>query len=91
MIRHITSSALDRKYLALRSVDSAPITVDLSKMVVKKPWGYEHLLTGTPLVEIWHLFLDKNHSTSMHCHPNKTTTLIVLSGKAIFSHLNGSL
>ena len=60
-------------------------------MVVKKPWGYEHLLTGTPLVEIWHLFLDKNHSTSMHCHPNKKTVLIVLSGKAIFSHLNGSL
>lgn len=90
MIRHITSSVLDRKYLALRSVDTAPITVDLSKMVVKKPWGYEHLLTSTPLVEIWYLSIDKNRSTSTHCHPNKKTALIVLSGKALFSRLNGS-
>ena len=50
-------SSADKKSLALRSVETAPINADLSKMVVNKPWGYEYLLTNTPLVEVWHLSL----------------------------------
>lgn len=90
-IKRIKSSILDRKYLALRSIDTPPIKVDLSRMVVNKPWGHEYLLTSTPLVEVWHLFLDYSRSTSMHCHPNKKTALIVLEGRALFSYVNGSM
>ena len=84
-------SFADKKSLALRSIETAPITADLSKMIVNKPWGYEYLLTNTPLVEVWHLSLDHLKSTSVHCHPNKKTALIVLDGKAIFSTLNKTL
>jgi len=83
-------SSADKKSLALRSVETAPINADLSKMVVNKPWGYEYLLTNTPLVEVWHLSLGHLKSTSTHCHPNKKTALIVLEGKAIFSTLHGT-
>lgn len=91
MIYKVSSTTLDKKYLALRSIGTSPIHADLSKMVVKKPWGYEYLLTDSPLVEIWHLSLGHNRSTSMHCHPNKKIALVVLDGQALFSTLNGSM
>ena len=90
MIHKVSSTILDKKYLALRSIETSPIQTDLSKMVVNKPWGHEYLLTDTPLVEVWHLSLGHHQSTSMHCHPNKKTALIVLDGQALFSTLNGS-
>ncbi|OGM97024.1 MAG: hypothetical protein A2817_00135 [Candidatus Yanofskybacteria bacterium RIFCSPHIGHO2_01_FULL_39_8b] len=91
MIRKAKLSFADKKSLALKSIETAPINVDLAKMVVNKPWGYEYLLTNTPLVEVWHLSLDYLKSTSTHCHPNKKTALIVLEGKAIFSTLKKSV
>jgi len=90
-IRNIKSTILDRKYLSLRSIEAALINIDLSKMVVNKPWGYEYLLASTSLVEVWHLSLDFHKSTSMHCHPNKKTSLVVLDGKARFSSLSRSI
>ena len=90
MIRSIKYSNLDRQFLALKSIETSPIAVDLSKITVKKPWGYEYLLSKTPLIEIWHLSLNYLKSTSTHCHPNKKTALIVLGGKARFSTLNES-
>lgn len=88
MIKKIKLSSADKISLALRSIETAPMNVDLSKMIVNKPWGYEYLLTNTPLVEVWHLSIDHLKSTSTHCHPNKKTSLIVLEGKAEFSTLN---
>jgi len=91
MLYQAKLSFADKKSLALKSIETAPIDVDLSKMMVNKPWGYEYLLTNTPLVEVWHLSLDHLRSTSMHCHPNKKTALIVLDGKAEFSTLNKTI
>ena len=90
MIKRINFSALDRQFLALKSIETNPIKADLSNVIVNKPWGYEYLLSNTPLVEIWHLSLNHLKSTSTHCHPNKKTALIVLEGKALFSSLNES-
>jgi len=59
--------------------------------VVIKPWGYEFLVFENELVAIWFLYIRKDHSTSMHCHPNKKTSLTVLSGKVLcntFRHRN---
>ena len=91
MIKRVKSTILDRKFLNLRSIEATSINVDFSKLVVNKPWGYEYRLTSTPLVEIWHLSLDHGTSTSMHCHPNKKTALVVLDGRAQFSTLNKSI
>lgn len=51
--------------------------------VVIKPWGHEFLIFENDYVAIWFLMIKKDHSTSMHCHPHKKTSLIVLSGKAL--------
>ena len=59
--------------------------------VVLKPRGYEFLIFENECVAIWHLHIKNQHSTSMHCHPKKKTSLTVLKGKALsntFQHRN---
>lgn len=55
----------------------------------QKPWGYEFLAYQNENIAIWHLFLDPWQETSLHCHPNKKTGLIVLEGGAQVSFLSG--
>ena len=57
------------------------------KMVVKKPWGYEYLLFENNDVAIWMLYIKYNYATSLHCHPKKKTSLIVLDGQVEASTL----
>lgn len=51
-------------------------------IVVRKPWGYEYLVYESPDVALWLLHIEKNKATSLHCHPMKTTGLILLEGEA---------
>jgi hypothetical protein len=55
--------------------------------IVKKPWGYEYLVYENNDVGLWFLYIAPNQSTSLHCHPKKTTGLILLDGKAELSFL----
>jgi mannose-6-phosphate isomerase-like protein (cupin superfamily) len=59
--------------------------VNYRDRVVLKPWGYEFLAFENEHVAIWFLHIKRDHATSMHCHPQKKTTLAVLSGEA-FCH-----
>lgn len=61
-----------------------------SNNIVKKPWGYEYLVFENDQVALWALFIAKNHQTSMHCHPNKTTGLTVLDGKCEVNFFSNS-
>lgn len=91
MIRRLNSAALDKNYLAARPYQVTPISADFFKLVVNKPWGNEYMMYSNPSVEIWNLFIGHGKATSMHCHPNKKTALVVLDGKALFSSLNESM
>lgn len=55
---------------------------DYSKVVVRKPWGYEYLIFQNDKVAAWILYLKQDAQTSMHCHPTKRTALVVLEGEA---------
>ena len=55
--------------------------------IVDKPWGYEYLIYENDLVALWLLHIKPNQKTSLHCHPKKTTGLVLLSGKAELSFL----
>jgi len=50
--------------------------------IVPKPWGKEYLLFENAYVAIWILVILPTQKTSMHCHPNKNTSLLVLQGEA---------
>lgn len=73
--------ALLQRALSSRSdTDAVQETRDYSNIIVKKPWGYEYLALDNAQVAIWVLQIARKRRTSMHCHPAKTTGLIVLSG-----------
>lgn len=57
--------------------------IDYSKLVVRKPWGYEYLTFQSKKVAVWILCLKKGQQTSMHSHPKKKTSLVVLEGSVI--------
>ena len=56
---------------------------------IKKPWGHEVEKYRDEHVSVWWLHLFPGKETSMHCHPNKSTLLVIMGGKAILSTLNG--
>ena len=60
-------------------------------VIVKKPWGHEYLCFANKTVAIWLLKIDHNAKTSMHCHPNKHTGLIVLNGSIELSFLTNKI
>ena len=90
MIKKIRQSQLDKDYIKVHKYSVSPINMDFKNVVVTKPWGYEYLMFKNPETEIWNLSIKYQRSTSMHCHPNKKTALVVLSGRAQFSTLNES-
>ena len=95
-VKHILLSSKDKQYLNIRKQEGKSDTLEeqpqnYKKKVVIKPWGYEFLMFENNSVAIWFLHINKDHSTSMHCHPLKKTSLTLLSGQALcntFRHRN---
>jgi mannose-6-phosphate isomerase-like protein (cupin superfamily) len=54
---------------------------------IPKPWGHEIEKYRDENSSIWLLTILPNQETSMHCHPNKTTLLLVTGGTAVLSTL----
>lgn len=92
MIKKIKSSSLDDKKISETDAvfNKELDEFDFSKVIVRKPWGREYLTYDGNEVAIWILYIKKDASTSMHCHPNKKTNLIVLAGEAICSTLENN-
>lgn len=63
--------------------------MNFDNILVRKPWGSEYELYKNPMLSIWHLVINPGQQTSLHCHPNKKTGLLVLDGLAELSFLSG--
>lgn len=87
MVKHVFPNSSDFENLSrLRTeAPAAADQFDYSKVVVRKPWGYEYLWHQNAAVAVWVLHLTAGSSTSMHCHARKRTSLIVLAGTALCS------
>lgn len=86
IVEHLVSQDRDRATLARCQIEAAVIAddhFDYSRVVVKKPWGYEYLIFQNESVAVWILFIKPGASTSMHCHLHKKTSLSVLSGSVV--------
>lgn len=90
MIYVLSKTPSDGK-AALDPTPDASSPFDYSNVIVKKPWGYEYLVFENSFVAIWMLQIVRKRKTSMHCHPQKRTGLVLLSGHAIFHHSEGSI
>ncbi len=54
-----------------------------SNKIVNKPWGYEYVIySNSNKLAITLVKINYGHKTSLHCHPQKKTGFIILSGKA---------
>ena len=97
MIYKAVQTRIDQDYLSKslpepRDADNRGTSVvNYSDVIVKKPWGYEYLIFENDFVAIWMLQIIRKRKTSMHCHPNKKTGLVLLSGTATTSTLEGGL
>ena len=63
------------------------MTKNIKNSIILKPWGYEYLAYENDSVGVWILHINPNQSTSMHCHTEKTTGLVVLDGKILISFI----
>ena len=63
---------------------------DLSRVVVRKPWGREYLCYRNEALAIWALNIASGRATSLHCHPHKNTALIVLDGRVEIEFIRGT-
>jgi len=90
MIKTIKKSDLDTQKLSEIDIriDDRLDNFDFSGVVVNKPWGYEYLTYSNDMSALWILHIKKDFGTSMHCHLDKRTTLILLSGEAKTTTLN---
>jgi hypothetical protein len=88
-ILRIGATDADRRNLSATKipVSSNPVRTDYASMIVNKPWGYEYQLFDNFTVGVWILHLRPGAATSMHCHTNKATSLVVLSGGVAISTL----
>lgn len=89
-----TPTAADLVALARRKVDPSLCKndfFDYSKVVVRKPWGYEYLIFQNDAAAVWILHIKSGFQTSLHCHPTKKTAIAVLSGSAVCSTLEGEV
>lgn len=89
MVQKIFQTDLDRENLSKlpKIVNKDLDNFDFSKVIVIKPWGKEYLSYQGIDTDIWTLYLKESSGTSMHCHPRKRTSLIVLQGEVITSTL----
>lgn len=90
MIKKIYQAQNDLDELSSKKMPEAGEYFDYRNIIVNKPWGYEYLMFENEHVAIWILFLKKGASTSMHCHPKKKTSLLVLGGGVQTSSLSDS-
>lgn len=59
--------------------------IEYKNKVCVKPWGHEFIVFQNKRLAIWCLTIKKGHQTSLHCHFNKDTQIIVLKGAAKIS------
>jgi rfaE bifunctional protein nucleotidyltransferase chain/domain len=64
---------------------------DFNNLVCVKPWGHEFLIYQNQKIGIWFLKLKNGHKTSLHCHFNKDTFIIVLKGSVKVDLINNQI
>ncbi len=50
---------------------------------ISKPWGCEIRVYDDRWIDVWQLFIDAGHGTSLHAHPRKDTYLVCVDGEGM--------
>jgi mannose-6-phosphate isomerase-like protein (cupin superfamily) len=87
----VKATERDREALREIYVDPEILKNDGKKyhgLRVDKPWGYEICRYEDKNCAVWWLHIDPLKETSIHCHPNKATTLLMRGGEATLTTLH---
>ncbi|MEQ1977441.1 cupin domain-containing protein [Xenorhabdus sp. SGI240] len=57
--------------------------------LIEKPWGFEYRVYCDSVFDVWKLHIYPREKTSMHCHIQKDTVLICLSGRGVTKFIDG--
>ncbi len=82
-LSHKDKLKLKERFAKCKEIEQQNQPANYKNKVVIKPWGHEFLIFENENVAIWLLYIKKDHSTSMHSHPMKRTSLVLLSGNAL--------
>jgi len=90
IVRKLHPTARDRELVNAREIGekAQPEQYDFRDLIVPKPWGEEYLLYENEDAAVWVLKINPGMGTSLHAHLHKTTSLIVLSGRAVCETLS---
>lgn len=95
MIKRISISPQDEAALAAVSSctgracnPSEGEAPDYSAVVIEKPWGHEYSLVRSGVSDAWFLSIKQGERTSMHCHPTKKTSIVLLGGECEVTTFN---
>jgi mannose-6-phosphate isomerase-like protein (cupin superfamily) len=64
---------------------------EVSINYVIKPWGHEYRLNLSENLCITYLIINSGSRTSLHCHPEKLTSLVCINGEGRINFLNNSI
>lgn len=79
------------KILSITSNNGESFDRDLHlHSLIEKPWGFEYRVYCDSVFDVWKLHISPQKKTSMHCHIQKDTVLICLSGSGITKFLDGN-
>jgi len=91
MIRYIPISKEDKKHIEALAKDETKDKTEYTGLVIRKPWGHEYVAFHSEDIAVWILYIKQGFQTSLHCHPNKKSSLSVLKGSAEFKTLSDTL
>ncbi len=90
-IKYITDiSPQDKNALDNLNYQHLLCNINFKDLLVIKPWGSEYLLFENEFCAIWILNINYMENTSMHCHPQKDTSLVCVNGNISCNTLNDS-
>jgi rfaE bifunctional protein nucleotidyltransferase chain/domain len=64
---------------------------DYKNLACVKPWGHEFLIFQNKKIGIWFLKINEGHQTSLHCHFNKDTMIVVVKGAVKLELINNEI
>lgn len=79
------------KELKWKSIKSTFDPSKLNRVLVVKPWGYEHMVCEADNKEgdVWFSQINAGETTSMHCHPSKVSIITVIEGELYINTIQG--
>ena len=74
--------------IAINPLDLAEDGTDYLNIRIVTPWGHEKQQYRDDKLAVWFLYINAHQKTSLHCHPSKSSVLMIVGGRGILETLD---